>query len=428
MEKEKHISSMADQQVGYECEFVEKPPKAVQSECPVCLLVLREPYQATCCGYAFCQVCTQKVKKNGNLCPCCNSETFDTFGDKRLKRSLYELDVKCTNKQQGCQWEGELGQLDNHLNYNPTKDNHLEGCQFSKIKCLYCSDLFLRSDMKTHQIDQCSVRPFSCQYCKDFNSNHLDVTLIHWPVCDYYPVPCPNKCGKTLQRQNLQSHITNDCPLTIIDCDFQHVGCEVRLPRKDIPAHLQESVVRHMSFHALSYKQVVARLEEENKELKQQVVKLTKDLQMYKISTPMRPVEFTVTNFEQKRVDKVKWLSPPFYTHQNGYKLKLCVDACGKHSTTHISVSLILMKGENDNKLKWPFKGTIEIQLLNQDQDEGHYEHIVDFSGSKAGNRVTSREEASFKCGIHEFICHDDLIPNYLKNNCLRFRINNIIL
>ena len=39
---------MTDQEGGYDCEFVEKPPEAIQSECPVCQLVLREPYQAIC--------------------------------------------------------------------------------------------------------------------------------------------------------------------------------------------------------------------------------------------------------------------------------------------------------------------------------------------------------------------------------------------
>ena len=143
-------------------------------------------------------------------------------------------------------WEGELGQLDNHL--------------------------------QTHQIDQCPRRPFSCQYCKDFNSNQLDVTTNHWPVCGYYPLPCPNKCGEILQRQNLQSHITDDCPLTIIDCDFQHVGCEVRLPRKDMPAHLKRKVVHHLSLQSESFRRDMIRLQEENTALRQQVTKLTQDL------------------------------------------------------------------------------------------------------------------------------------------------------
>ena len=51
---------------GSECESVEKPPKAVQSECPVCLLVLREPYQATCCGKSFCEECIKRVKRDNH--------------------------------------------------------------------------------------------------------------------------------------------------------------------------------------------------------------------------------------------------------------------------------------------------------------------------------------------------------------------------
>ena len=100
---------MIDQEGGYECDFVEKPPEALQSECPVCLLVLRKPYQTTCCGHVFCQACIEQVQANNDHCPCCQAETFDIFEDKRLKRSLSGFKVHCTNKQEGCQWMGELG-------------------------------------------------------------------------------------------------------------------------------------------------------------------------------------------------------------------------------------------------------------------------------------------------------------------------------
>ena len=455
-------------------EFVEKPQKALPSKCPECQLVLREPYQAECCGYVLCRVCAMKLTKKSQ-CPSCNKKKFKKFEDKSLKRVLYGLRVYCTNKQQGCQWEGELGQLDNHLNINQSTQDWTKECQFTKLRCYYCSDCFKRSDIQIHQINQCPGRPFSCQYCKDFNSNYGDVTKYHWSVCGYYPLPCLNKCGEILQRQNLQSHIIKDCPLTIIDCDFQHVGCEERLPRKDMSAHLQEGVVRHLSLQAASYKQVVRRLEEENKALKQQmvtslkleefkkqvltrlddrneklkqdivsrleeendnlrqqVVKLTKDLQVQKICTPTCPVELTMTNFEQKLKDKELWRSPPFYTHLQGYKMTLNVYAHGdgKCKGTHASTFIGLMKGEFDDQLKWPFRGKFEIELLVQSQDKGHYKKAVNFGGvddGEAGKRVTEGEICKVDCGMYNFISHGELRPMYLNsNNCLKFRINSI--
>ena len=107
---------------GFDCEFEEKPSKGVQSECPVCLLILKEPYQVTCCGYGFCRVCIERVRAENIPCPCCNARDFDSFEDKRLKRSLYDFKVRCANKKQGCQWVGELGELENHLNYKPSQD------------------------------------------------------------------------------------------------------------------------------------------------------------------------------------------------------------------------------------------------------------------------------------------------------------------
>ena len=44
-------------QIGFECEFVEDPPQWLQTECPICLQILPEPYQVTCCGKSFCRQC-----------------------------------------------------------------------------------------------------------------------------------------------------------------------------------------------------------------------------------------------------------------------------------------------------------------------------------------------------------------------------------
>ncbi len=58
-------------------------------------------------------------------------------------------------------------------------------------------------------------------------------------------------------------------------------------------------------------------------------------------------------NFEQHKRDDDSWFSPPVYTHPQGYKICLRVDANG--SGTHVSVGVHFMRGEFDDSLKWPF-------------------------------------------------------------------------
>ena len=73
------------------------------------------------------------------------------------------------------------------------------------------------------------------------------------------------------------------------------------------------------------------------------------------------------------------WVSRPFYTGLDGYKLQIRVRANGEGSgkDTHVSVYVYLLKGENDDMLTWPFKCDITIQLLNWREDKGHVEHAV---------------------------------------------------
>ena len=139
--------------------------------------------------------------------------------------------------------------------------------------------------------------------------------------------------------QFLENHITKDCPLIIIDCDFKYAGCKVTLPRKDMSKHLQnlESMAAHLSLQAAYQRE----LERENRHLTSQVVKLNQDLQQLQISTPMCPVEITMPNFKHHMETNDIWYSMPFYSHLKGYKLYLWIYANGIEHTegTHLSVS-----------------------------------------------------------------------------------------
>ena len=234
------------QRGGYDCEFVETPQE-LQGDCPICLGVLREPFQVTCCGNSFCRTCIKLIQTKEKACPTCNEANFSAFPNKGLQRSLYSFRVQCVHQKSGCEWTGELGELDGHLNVNPELGKQLDGCGFVAVMCTHCYKYFQRRHVHAHESESCPQRPFSCDYCKDYRSVYQDVVNNHWPVCKCYPVPCPNECGVSPERQNVKTHVNTACPLTVVNCDFHYAGCEVQLVRKDMPNHLAESLATHIS-------------------------------------------------------------------------------------------------------------------------------------------------------------------------------------
>ena len=124
------------------------------------------------------------------------------------------------------------------------------------------------------------------------------------------------------------------------------------------------------------------------------------------------PCVFTMFKYSVHRKLGDVWYSPPFFTARNGYKLQLGIhaDGSGCGLGTHLSVTMYLMKGENDDVLNWPFRGNITIQLLNWKEDEKHIEAVVDHYNAplRFRSRVTQGERAP---GGR---CLDDLIIHYI--------------
>ncbi|XP_038851122.1 TNF receptor-associated factor 1 [Salvelinus namaycush] len=68
--------------------------------------------------------------------------------------------------------------------------------------------------------------------------------------------------------------------------------------------------------------------------------------------------------------------SPAFYTARYGFKvcMRLYLNGDGVGKGTHISLFFVIMKGEYDLLLSWPFKHKVTFFLL----DQNHREHVID--------------------------------------------------
>ena len=441
---------------GFECEFVEKPPKAVQFECPICLLVLREPYQATCCGKSFCKECIHLIEAANQVCPTCNDKDFALFPNKGLWQSLYNFRVYCTHKSKGCEWTGELRELDNHLNSDLPADKSLQGCPYALIKCPLgcagCVEGLLRKNYKSHV------------------SDNIDKLLSL--------VVGQTALIKSIEQRNTQL----EARLANIEEDKQHLEQHVSELEAKIGEHNEtngrlelkheelEKDVKEMKGQLSSsegdqqyFKQQIAELmtkvtslDEKCRELEvknrgsENEVKLkplvavsspqiglpsSKQQAITHIPGTYKPsgADFTMTDFDEYRRDNDMWHSPPFYTHPNGYKMCLRVvpNGIGRGKGTHLPAYVYLMKGEFDDQLEWPFKGDITIKLMNQEEDKDHIVATVNFNGNtpkECCQRVITEERSDDGWGISRFLPNADLHPKYLKNDCIKLCVKKVEL
>ena len=146
----------------------------------------------------------------------------------------------------------------------------------------------------------------------------------------------------------------------------------------------------------------------------------------------LRFAEHTIvlTEYQQKK-SKVwlDWYGPPYYTHLHGYKM--CVKVYLMPWSSELHVFSYLLPGEYDAGLKWPFKGTVVVQLLNQLSDDNHYDYVFDYSqaGDEESQRVTSGERSAPKgsstpiLSFHALECNSSKKCQYLKDDCLKFRV-----
>ena len=311
----------------------------MRSQCPICLYVVRDPQQTPCCGKVFCKKCISKISEEYKYCPTCKAEDFHYFPDKGLQQELYSSKVFCTYKPGGCDWQGELRELERgHLNSNQDK-MALEGCKFVPVKCLHCKESYPRGNIDEHQSSKCGRRPFTCPICDEYKSTYDDVTSLHQPGCNYRPVDCPNRCGQVMHHRKLKEHLSSECELSEVECEFSHAGCEAKMLRRDVPSHRVDCVVKHLSLLATENKKLRAQLQDRTAKIEDRVA----DLELKSSCTFLTTlcIQYPWEDYAHchsgtllvsvtVRDAKTQWLSRPFCYHKS-HQLQLCVWFTTKH-------------------------------------------------------------------------------------------------
>ncbi|XP_065887991.1 TNF receptor-associated factor 4-like [Dysidea avara] len=415
-----------------EYEFLEGASK--DFTCPVCFDIFKTPFLTACCGNHFCLSCVESTKENKDQCPLCQTSPINGIADKNLQRRINELKIYCKYKKEGCQWTGEIGELNKHLNL----DNIEGDCKYILVSCPYsCRMSISRLTLQQHIDKKCMLRPYTCMFC-DYSSTYKDVVCEHYEKCPANEVPCPNSCSEEfIKNCNLEQHL-QVCPCEVVSCTFADVGCKEKIKRQHLQLHIEASVLEHQMMMCAALKEA----KKENEKLKQAQKSVEYWVNGYKvmagevkstnwplylsslavvatsIPVPLSPVVFEFNNYSAKlkeaktKHNNMRYFLTPFYTHAGGYKMQLCIYPNGTldGKGTHISVSLYFMKGENDNCLTWPFAGSVKVIILNQKKDDGHF-HRTWTCGYNAPDRSLGRPSSDKTrndkgWGIDTFISH----------------------
>ena len=360
--------------------------------------------------------------------------------------------MKCDNVDTGCDWEGTVGTL----------EEHLAVCEFAPLPCpKLCKDdndmtrQFLRKELEEHLAQVCPNREHVCDYC-GLKGTYIHITRVHDEVCESKIVACPNECDETMMRSCIEDHINNECENTIVSCKYKRIGCNTSLKRSDMAAHENDDNYHlHMAIETTAKLELTleessertTQLETNLKETLDRTVKLEKDLVdkiskvEEKISSQIvaaglgvqdkddsitlksgEPMKFRMTGFEELKEQDEVVTSPSFYIFPNGYRvgMKVYVNGYGPGKDSHVSLHLCILPGKYDAQLKWPLVAKLCVSLLNQEDDDDH--KVMSFKVNARKNIRVGGVWTFNKLCSHSNLCDIWSSTRYLQDDTLYFQ------
>ncbi|XP_068733414.1 TNF receptor-associated factor 3-like [Montipora capricornis] len=115
--------------------------------------------------------------------------------------------------------------------------------------------------------------------------------------------------------------------------------------------------------------------------------------------------------------------SPPFYTSRRGYRCQMSVylNGDGEGHGTHMSIFLVMMRGDFDAILSWPFKQKVTFTLIDQEKNDDHLGSFRPRVSDTSWRRPCSTRNVG--SGMPVFILHENLSSGgYIRDDTMYIR------
>ncbi|KFZ52795.1 TNF receptor-associated factor 2, partial [Antrostomus carolinensis] len=405
--------------------------------CSNCNNILKKALQMLC-GHRYCSACLSWIVRNNKnaVCQKCNEEDPSTlsegsllaeeraFGDAAINKEISELKVHCVTL--GCSWSGIMKNFEEHQSL----------CEYALIPChTGCGHMVMRKKLADHLENGCVNNVTTCQKCKrslssceyqnpfqlvfDFFPLFLlqqssSTPLINKDGCRFSEVGCSFRGSKEKIKEHektavgahmllLLQHIkqlkaslcaaakaatafipqagldVNENKLHVFENIVAVLNKEVETSNLEIVAFRRQSELDQNIIRGLELK--IAELHRCLTQKDAGLSSLHKSLLFSEQASYDGVFLWKITDVGRKLQDSVtgrtvSLYSPAFYTAKYGYKvcLRVYLNGDGTGKGTHVSLFFVVMKGDYDALLPWPFRHKVTFMLL----DQNNREHIID--------------------------------------------------
>ena len=353
-----------------------------------------------------------------------------------MRKEILGLSVSCKFYRKGCDWDGSFGELKSHLKW----------CTYNATHCEYCSKALRPDEIESHKKGACPELPKKCPVrrlgCKsekkmtprelnehmELNkSQHMEILVEKVSQLELVAYSARPPQGK---RRDPDGSYDSGFGSLGRSLDEVEVDCitDSRFIKKSSRVKLVDSEDR-------SYKSEIATLRDELKAknneiegLRNTVLKLEKSMRAKNADFEDRDFRLSliensnydgtmvwkIPQFNQRMTDAqsgkyTSIFSLPFYSGRYGYKmcLRLYILGDGIGKGNYMSLFFVLMKGEFDNILQWPFTNKVTFKLINQ----GNGRDVVDtFQPDPMSSSFRKpKSDMNIASGCPRFVSHTDL-------------------
>ena len=345
------------------------------------------------CGNRFCLECYTTIKSENKECPepdengCHCSKDNGYIIDNGTTRDVKKLPIKCKN----CDIELKYRELEHHLEME---------CSRTFRNCVLCTECISANKTQEHLKQDHSIVETIClitdlkqkvellttkpdrtpNATKEIAALEKKVEALAKMVGDLR-----KECGSEELEGAVGGEDPEGATRKSSSNELKSMGERVAVFDSISETHNQEihnlvirvddiesscNEIKENRFTLLQTK--VREVEHEVKEKDQQIAELKIQIRNLETTSYDGTLHWKVTDVRRRREEAhngavTSIYSPPFFTSKAGYKMcaRLYFNGDGMGRGTHMGLYFVVMKGEHDDILSWPFQHKVTLSLLD---------------------------------------------------------------